>query len=92
MPKPEIIINIHGGVVQEVFASDTDIDVILVDWEVDGQSIDQPDIMEVKHNHRTLRAFVSRPNARPLYLLAGSEVEAVIDAAERQEAVCNGSE
>lgn len=35
MSKRKVIVNIYGGVVQDVFA-EPDIEVIVVDWDVDG--------------------------------------------------------
>lgn len=85
MPKPEIILSIHGGVLQDVFASDPDIDIILVDWDVAGSVPDDEGLIHAVHNKRLVKAFVSRPNPFPLRELAGSEIEALINAAEEQD-------
>ena len=81
----EIVINMHGGVIQEIFAADQDLDIKIIDWDTQGAADDEAGVIEVHQPNRTLRALVSRPNPSPLYLLAGTEVEAVIEAAEQQE-------
>jgi hypothetical protein len=85
MPKPEVILSIHGGVLQDVYASDPDIDIILVDWDVAGSVPDEEGLVHAVHNKRLVKAFVSRPNPFPLCDLAGSEIEALINAAEQQD-------
>ena len=85
MPKPEINISLHFGAIQEVYASDPDFDIILVDWDVAGGAPGDEGLVQTAHNKRLIRAFVSRPNPSPLHELAGSEIESLIDAAERLE-------
>jgi hypothetical protein len=85
VPKPEIILSIHGGVLQDVYASDPDIDIILVDWDVAGSVPDEEGLIHAVHNKRLIKAFVSRPNPFPLHDLAGSEIETLINAAEQQD-------
>jgi hypothetical protein len=86
LSKPEIILSIHGGVLQDVYASDPDIDIVLVDWDVLGAVPDEEGFIHAVHNQRLVRAFVSRPNPYPLCNLAGSEIESLIDAVEQREA------
>ena len=83
MPKTEIVINVHGGMVQSVFASDELADVVVVDWDVvPGDE----GVVEVEHAGQPLQASVQHPIVEPLAHLAGSELEAVIDAACEHEA------
>jgi hypothetical protein len=86
MPEMQVVINVHGGLVQEVFASEPLAELVVVDWDVapgDHQSV------EAEVGQRHLRASVQHPMVRPSEHLAGSDVEAVIDAAcERQQAEC----
>ncbi len=86
MPEMQIVINVHGGLVQEVFASEPLSELVVVDWDVapgDHQAV------EVEVGRRRLRASVQHPIVQPLEHLAGSDVEAVIDAAcEREQAEC----
>ena len=86
MPKTEIVINVHGGMVQGVFASDELADVVVVDWDV---APGDEGVIEIKHAGQLLRASVQHPIVEPLTDLAGSELEAVIDAACEHEAPDN---
>jgi hypothetical protein len=85
MPKPEVILTIHGGVLQDVYASEPDIDIILVDWDVAGSVPDEEGLVHAVHNKSLIKAFVSRPNPFSLRELAGSEIETLINAAEQQD-------
>ncbi len=86
MPEMQVVINVHGGLVQEVFASEPLAELVVVDWDVmpgDHQAI------EVEIGQRHLQASVQHPMVQPLGHLAGSDVEAVIEAAcERDQAEC----
>jgi hypothetical protein len=84
MTKPEIILSIHGGVLQDVYASDPEIDIILVDWDVAGAAPDEAGLILALHNRQLLRAFVTRPYPFPLQELAGSEIETLIHAAAQE--------
>ncbi len=61
-------------------------ELVVVDWDVtpgDHQAV------EVQMGRRPLRASVQHPMVQPIEHLAGSDVEAVIDAAcEREQAEC----
>jgi hypothetical protein len=86
MPEMQIVINVHGGLIQEVFASERLAELVVVDWDCtpgDHQAV------EIEMGRRHLRASVQRPIVQPLGHLAGSDVEAVIDAVyEREQAEC----
>ncbi len=86
MPEMQVVINVHGGLVQEVFASEAPAEIVVVDWDtVPGD----PNAIEVEVGRRHLRASVQHPIVQPIEHLAGSDVEAVIDAAyERDQAEC----
>ena len=61
MPEMQIVINVHGGLVQEVFASAPLAELVVVDWDVapgDHQSV------EVEVGRRHLQASVQHPNSR----------------------------
>ena len=83
MPNTQIVINVSGGLVQTVACSDPTADITIVDWDID---IGNPGVTETMHRGEILRACVLFPPAEPIRRLAGSEVEAVIEAAhERAE-------
>ena len=83
MSEPEIVINIQGGVVQEVFCSGPLAELTVVDWDVEPGD---EGVTEAVHRGETLRANVVHPIIVPLQRLAGSEIEAVIEAAGEREA------
>lgn len=82
MTQPEIVISILGGMVQDVYCSGELEDLVVVDWDVDQSD---EGVVEAKQGRRTLRARVSHPVIWPLNQLAGSEIEAVVEAAGERE-------
>ena len=78
MSEPKIVINIHGGLVQSVHCSEQLDDLIVVDWDAEQ---DSEGVTEIVRGDRTLRAHVTHPIIEPLHSLAGSNLEAVIEAA-----------
>ena len=81
-PAPQVVMDIHGGVVQDVYCDEPLADLIVVDWDT---SPDDEGITEAAHNGELLRAYVTHPIIEPLHRLAGSELEAIIDAADAVE-------
>ena len=82
MPAPSIVLNVHGGIVQDVFASDPDVEVTLVDWDVDGSDAAHPNVVAITDSlGRTRRAYVSPLAVEPLAELIGSDVETAIEVA-----------
>ena len=84
MPEPKIVLNIQGGVFQEVFCSGPLAELTVVDW--DTEPGDEGVTEAAVHGGETLRANVVHPIIVPLQRLAGSEIEAVIEAAGEREA------
>ena len=82
MNSTRIVLNVHGGVVQELYCSDPDADVRLVDWDVEESDPDAPGIVEIDTGgDRTQFAYVGALPAHPLTDLAGTDVEQAIQAA-----------
>ena len=78
--KLEIIINVSGGVVQDVACS-TDAEVILVDWDADGGDVGSPQIVAfLTEAGRREIACVEYFSAIPLHHLAGTDVARAIEA------------
>ena len=46
-PKAKVVISVVGGVVESVLTSDPSIEVILCDWDCDGESPLEDDIVEI---------------------------------------------
>ena len=47
MAKTTIILNMSGGLVQDVFCSAPDAEVLLADWDTEGSDPDAPGLVEV---------------------------------------------
>lgn len=80
MSKPRIILNVSGGVVQDVFCSDFETEVILVDWDTEGCDSSDDDVFQI--GGRAAAAFVARVDVAPCHELAGTDVEAALRAAQ----------
>lgn len=87
MSPAQVVINVHGGLVQEVFASAQDLRVILVDWDQEGADPSQPELIELLQEGRHAVALVCDFPVQPLSALKGSDVEQAIDAARRRGAL-----
>ena len=83
MPPISLVLSIHGGLVQDVFASDPDVSITLVDWDVEGADADHPHVVEITDDFgHTLRAYVAPVAVQPCSDLVGTDVGAAVEAAE----------
>jgi len=83
MAKLEVILNVHGGTVQDVFCSDANAHVQIVDWDVEQSDPDAPGIIAVQvEQGRKQLAFVGGLLPNALSDLAGTDVERALQAAE----------
>jgi len=81
-PTPKIVLNMSGGLVQEVFASDPAITVALVDWDTEGCDPSDNGMVEIPDERGgTQLAHVAECPVEPLEQLAGTETEAALKAA-----------
>lgn len=88
MNPPQLVINVSGGLVQEVFAADPNLDVLLVDWDVEGADVDHPDVVSVRNRHgRTHLAYVAPVLVHSLSSLANTDVAAALAAARTSQCV-----
>jgi hypothetical protein len=79
---PRIVLNMSGGLLQEVFASDPAITVALVDWDTEGCDPSDDGIVEIPDERGgTQLAHVAECPVEPLEQLAGTETEAALKAA-----------
>ena len=82
IPAPKIVLNISGGVLQDVFGSDPAITVALVDWDTEGSDPSENGIVEIPDGRGgTQLANVAECPVRPLEQLAGTETDAALKAA-----------
>jgi hypothetical protein len=83
MSKTTIVLNVYGGVVQDVFCSDPTLQVTLVDWDTQGGDASEPGIVEVTTGgDRTQLVYVADLSGNPLADLAGTDVECAVRAAQ----------
>ena len=47
MAQIQIVVHVHGGIVQEVFCSDASAELTVVDWDADCLSLDDRGVVEV---------------------------------------------
>ena len=80
----EVVLVVHGGVVQEAFCSEPNASFILVDWDTAGDPADDTDVVSLRLAAKTRHVLVQPIAARPLHDLAGSETERAIEAAFEQ--------
>ena len=79
--KPKVVLNISGGVLQDVFSSDPTVAVAIVDWDTEGSDPLEDGIVEILDGRGgTQLANVAECPVLPLTDLAGTETE----AAEKQ--------
>jgi hypothetical protein len=82
IPAPKVVLNLSGGVLQDVFGSHPATTVVLVDWDVEGCSPSDDGIVEVPDvRGGTQLAAVADYPVWPLERLAGTETEAALKAA-----------
>jgi hypothetical protein len=88
MAGTQIVINVAGGLVQNVFCSDLAAEAIVVDWDTEGAPPDEPGIVPVRDVlGRERLAQVTRRDVALLSELAGTEAEAAIEAAALEPVV-----
>jgi hypothetical protein len=81
-PASKIVVNMSGGLVQEVFASDPATTVALVDWDTEGCDPSDNGIVEIPDGRGgTQLAHVAECPVEPLEQLAGTETELALKAA-----------
>lgn len=83
MTQSRVVLNVSGGVVQDVFSSDAAIDIIIVDWDSEGADLDASGLVELATgggdiSGRVSRAVVSRPPIQPYNELAGTDASAAM--------------
>ena len=81
-PAPKVVLNISGGVLQDVFSSDPAISVVLADWDTEGSDPSEEGIVEIPDGRGgTQLANVAEYPVMPLADLVGTETEAALKAA-----------
>jgi hypothetical protein len=82
LPATKVVLNISGGVLQDVFSSDPAIAVTRVDWDTEGSDSSEEGIVEIPDGRGgTQLAMVAEYPVLPLMDLVGTETEAALKAA-----------
>ena len=82
MTVPQIVLNIYGGTVQDVFCTDSNAHVQIVHWDVQESDPDALGIVEVEvEQGRKRLAFVGGLLPNPMSDLVGTDVEKALSAA-----------
>ena len=89
MPRPQLVINLSGGIVRDVFCSVPGIQVLVVDWDIAMSFPGEPSIVNVPVGSDFELACVTDMPVEPLSQLAGTDAEAAIDAAYEQGVLCD---
>jgi hypothetical protein len=84
MSQPQLVINLYGGLVQDVFSSVPGLQVLLVDWDVEDPFPGEPGIVDVPLPDGARQACVGDLQVSLLDDLTGTDVEAAVDAAYQQ--------
>jgi hypothetical protein len=79
---PKVVLNISGGVLNDVFGSDSAMTVALVDWDTEGCEPSDNGIVEISDGRGgTQLANVVEYPVQPLEQLTGTETETALKAA-----------
>ena len=89
MHQAQLVINLYGGLVRDVFCSVPGLQVLVVDWDVGDSFPGEPGIVDVPLATGSCQACVSDFASASLNELAGTDVEAAIDAAFQQGVLCD---
>jgi hypothetical protein len=81
MSMQQIVINVSGGLVQDVFCSDPHVSLAVVDWDTEGCYPAEPGVVEVPLEHRLTSAWVGECEAVPLTKLIDTDVERALQVA-----------
>ena len=86
---PRIVLNLSGGVLQDVFSSDPRARVILIDWDVEDANLAEKDVVAIPDGRgHTTFAIVAEYPLHGLPDLAGTDVEEALDAAKIDIGLC----
>jgi hypothetical protein len=86
---PRIVLNLSGGVLQDVFSSDPHARVILVDWDVEYANPAEEGVVAIPDGRgNTLFASVAEYPLHSLPDLAGTDAEDALDAAKIDIGLC----
>ena len=68
--RPRVVLNVSGGAVQDVYCSDPEADIVIVDWDTEGCDPEADDLVAVAGG----LAYVTGWDAEPLAAMKGTDV------------------
>jgi len=84
-PRPRVVVNVSGGMIQDVFCTDPEaVDILIADWDTQGS--EPGELVEVP-GHGT--ACVVGWFAEPLEAMEGTDVGAALDLYDRKKRLCD---
>ena len=81
MPEPQLVINVYGGLVQDVFSTIPNLRVVVVDWDSADCNAGEPGVVCVTCDGRAYLAWVANIATRPIESLPGTDVARALQAA-----------
>jgi hypothetical protein len=83
MSIPALILNVHGGVVQDAFSDLRGLEITVVDWDVDTAHAGHPDVVSIVDRlGRDQHVCVAPLTVRPFSELVGTDVDAALQAVD----------
>src|SRR5665213_1868596 len=83
MSRPQVVISVYGGVVQDVFCSEPDVQVIVADWDADGADLGAGYVVVPDKFGKQSPARVSICKTEPLSAMRETPIEAALKRAEK---------
>jgi len=75
MSIPALVLNVHGGVVQDAFSDLPGLEITVVDWDVDAADTGHPDVVSiVDRQGRDQNVCVAPLVVRPFTELVGTDI------------------
>jgi hypothetical protein len=82
--NPQVVICVSGGVIQEIFASDRDTGIVVVDWDSQVHDRNDPHVVCIRVGGRPRYVKVADFPPQPLAELAGTDADRAVEAAFEQ--------
>lgn len=83
MSFPALVLNVHGGVVQDAFSDLPGLEITVVDWDVDTADTSHPDVVSIVDRlGRDQSACVTPLTVRRFAELVGTDVAAALEAGD----------
>ncbi len=83
MTRPQLVVNVYGGGIQDVFSSIPDLQVLVVDWDAEKRG--SPSFVELALNGVSCSASVVELDVLSVKRLTRTDVKRALDAARKQE-------